>query len=133
MRLLGIDFGSKRIGVAVGVFEERIASPRKPLKPSGTLNKDADAISELAKSEDVDVIVVGIPENETDDRMKRICQRLCAELRSLGWTVDEIDEALTSVEAHARLASTGIKAAKRRTMVDGEASCRILERYFAQT
>lgn len=131
MRLLGIDFGSKRIGIAFGESDHRIATARKPLEASGTLKKDAEAIIAIARSEEAEKLVVGIPVNpEGDDRMARICTKLADILREMGWSVETVDEAMTSVAAEADLADAGLKASERRKLRDGEAAIRILERYW---
>lgn len=131
MRVVGIDFGSKRIGIAVGESEHRISSARKPIEASGTLKKDAEAISRLGKEELADRLVLGIPVNpEGDDRMARVCGKLAEQLRELGWVVDTVDEAFTSVAAESDLAEMGWKASERKKLRDGEAAIRILERYW---
>lgn len=135
MRLLGIDLGRKRIGIAVGESMLGIATPRQPLAASGTLDRDADAIAKLAKSEMADCVIVGIPEmaNAGDDgRMQRACRELADRLVARGLTVDLCDESLTSVEADAALRETGLTAAKRKARIDGEAAARILERYMSK-
>lgn len=131
MRVLGVDLGRSRIGIAVGVVEGRVATPRQNLKASGSLARDAQAVAELARREEAELVVVGVPEREGgDDRQARACRTFAERLRSLGWDVSLVDEALTSVESHAALREHGLTAAQRRKVVDGEAAARILERYF---
>lgn len=133
MRVLGVDFGSKRIGLAVGVDDPFVAtSPHPTLEPSGTLSRDAARIVALAGELEVDAVVVGIPFNEQDGRMAGICQRLASAIRELGIEVGEVDESSTSVEAEANLIHLGAKAALRKRMRDGEAARLIVERYFEQ-
>jgi len=130
LRALGIDFGSKRIGVAVGVSEPMVTTARPPLTPTGTLAKDAAAIVALAQKEEADAVVVGIPENPDDPRMANVCRKLAESIRALGLNVAEVDEAMSSVEAEANLLETELTAAGRRKLRDGEAARIILERYF---
>src|SRR5947209_7042189 len=127
MRALGVDFGSKLHGIAVGESEHAITSSRPPIKASGTLAKDAAAIAELARKEDADLVVVGIPVNipEKSERMRRICEQLVERLREQGLTVRTIDEALSSVEGEARLASV-YTANVVKKQVHGEAARVIL-------
>jgi putative Holliday junction resolvase len=135
LRLLGIDFGRQRIGVAVGETELEIATPRQPLQASGKLDTDADAIAKIAKTEEADLVVVGVPEMaDAGDggRMQRGCRELGARLQRRGLRVEFVDEALTSVEAEAALRQTGLTAAKRKERRDGEAAARILERYMSE-
>jgi putative Holliday junction resolvase len=131
MRLLGIDFGFKRIGVAVGETGFEIASPRPPMTASGALSKDALAISNLAKKEHVETIVVGLPlEDGEEGRMARICRQLADHLTSLGHKVEFVDESMSSVEAERTLLNDDLKASQRRKLRDGEAARLILERYM---
>lgn len=130
MRVLGVDFGFSRIGIAAGEAELGVFSARPALKASGTLKKDAETIAAKAAAEEVASIVVGHPlDAEGGGRMARICAQLADHLRSLGWTVHMVDESLTSVAAHADLRDAGMKASQRRRFIDGEAAVRILERW----
>jgi putative Holliday junction resolvase len=131
LRVLGVDFGSKRIGIAVGESEFGIVSPRPNLLASGTLAKDAAAIAELARRETVEKVVVGIPVNPEDPRMERVCGRLAEEIGKLGLVVETVDEAMTSVQAEARMGE--LKGSQVRKRKDGEAACQIVERYFAES
>lgn len=128
MRVLGVDLGKLRIGIAVGESEFEVATPRPNLKASGTLKKDADAIDSLAKREAVERIIVGLPLNEEDDRMARICGMLAEHLRALGWDVELVNESFSSVQAEEHLRE--LKGSVRARRKDGEAAAIILERYF---
>jgi putative Holliday junction resolvase len=130
-RILGVDFGGKRIGLAVGEAEFGIFSPRPALAASGTLRVDAAAILAKAKEEEASMIVVGIPEFEADSRMSRVIGKLVDELRGLGASVETVDEAFTSVAAHQTMLEAGMKGSARRKAVDGNAACLILERWVA--
>jgi putative holliday junction resolvase len=132
MRLLGVDWGSKRIGVAVGEEEHGILSPRSPLTPTGTLKKDAAMLVEMARKEEARKIVLGLPlePGAIEGRMAKIARMLAAEIESAGISVELVDETLTSVEAETELWSEGVKAARRRKLKDGEAARLILERYL---
>ncbi len=132
MRLLGVDFGFKRIGIAVGESEVRIASPRHPLAASGALKKDAAAIAASAKSEEVDAVVIGLPVEESgnEGRMARICRSLADHLREDGLAVYFVDERYSSVQAELAMANAGLSVSEIKQRKDGEAACLILERYF---
>ena len=62
-RALGLDLGSKRIGVAIGDRTGTIASPLLVLQRSGSLKRDHQAIAELVIEEEADIVVVGLPLN----------------------------------------------------------------------
>lgn len=131
MRLLGVDFGRRRIGLAVGESDHRVATPRPPMAASGKLATDADNLVAFARREACEAIVVGLAliEGETT-AMAKIGDRLAEQLRERGWTVFTVDESLTSVGAEAAMASAGLKASQAKRRVDGEAAARILERFF---
>lgn len=130
MRVLGVDWGSKRIGIAVGDAESGVFSPRPALTASGALKRDAEGISTKAAEEEAEAIVVGLPiATEGEERMERICRHLASHLQDLGLKVFTVDEALTSVTAHRDLRDAGLKASQRRRHIDGEAAVRILERW----
>lgn len=132
MRVLGVDFGLARIGIAVGEMDVELASPRPALKASGNLATDASAIAKIARDEEASLIALGIPEYAGSDRQAGICRRLGEQLEALGLQVRYVDEALTSIEADARLREHEWTAAKRKRHRDGEAACLILERLFQQ-
>lgn len=131
MRVLGIDFGGKRIGVAVGETEHGLASPRPTLEATGTLRLDATNIADLTKKENAQAVVVGLPLVEGEEtKMSRICRMLGAEIEKLGLPVSYVDESLTSSSAEANLKNQDWTAATRKKHLDSEAACQILERYF---
>lgn len=130
MRVLGVDFGFSRIGIAVGESEGGIATPRPPLKASGALKADAAAIARLAKSEECVQVIVGVPLGGEDDRQARICRTLAEHIAGFGCVVLTVDESMTTTESHLALGEIGVSAAKRKRVVDGESARRILERFF---
>ena len=132
MRALGVDFGGKRIGIAVAEVEARVASPRSAIAASGALKRDAIAISEIFKKEQATISVVGEPlgaEGEAT-KMSKICRKLGEEISLLGHDVRFVDESMTSVAAAADMRVQDWTAAQRRRHIDSEAACRILERFF---
>ncbi|HWD41060.1 MAG TPA: Holliday junction resolvase RuvX [Fimbriimonas sp.] len=132
MRLLGVDFGFQRIGLAVAESSPFAAATRPALQASGALKKDAEAIAALARKEEVDRIVVGMPLEPSglEGRMAQICRKLAAHLVTLGLDVEVTDERLTSVEANHNLAEAGLKASRRNKIIDSESAILILERYL---
>ena len=131
MRVLGIDFGGKRIGVAVGETEHKVASPRPQIEATGTLRLDAVNIVALAKKEEAKSVIIGTPVVGTEEtKMSRICRMLGAEIEKLGVPVEYADESMTSVRAEEALKSQQWTAATVKKHLDSEAACQILERYF---
>lgn len=134
MRLLGVDLGTKRIGLAVAETSVQLASPRNALAATGTLKRDAEAIHAQLKREEANAIVIGLALGDEGEgsRMAKAARLLAGHLEALGDTVHFVDESLTSVEAENSLLDAGFKASERRRKRDGEAACLILERYMSQ-
>jgi putative Holliday junction resolvase len=110
MRALGVDFGERRIGLAISDPAGSFALPWKVL----ARRDDRSAIAEiaaLAQEERVELLVVGLPRRPSDGaagaaagRARRFGERLA---RATGLPLEMVDEALTSREAEARLAEGG--------------------------
>ncbi|MCX7801178.1 MAG: Holliday junction resolvase RuvX [Fimbriimonadales bacterium] len=134
MRVLGVDFGSKRIGLAVGESAFGVVSPKGSLAASGSLEKDARAIDLEARRQAAEEIAVGLPLDAQggDTPMAVVCRRLAERLTELGWRVRLVDERLTSVEAESAMARAGLKASQAKRRKDAEAAARILDRLFAE-
>lgn len=130
MIALGVDFGTKAIGLAVGESEHGITTARAPIRASGGLKTDAAAIMEIARKEEADAIVVGVPRNQPglSARMENICLQLADRLREAGMTVFTVDEAMTSAESE--LGLSHVSKRSRKTLAHGEAARLILERFF---
>lgn len=132
MRLLGVDWGTKRIGIAVGESDHKVVSLRNPIDPTGTLKKDAINLVQLAKNEQAQAIVLGLPlePGGIEGRMAKIARMLAKEIEQAGMRVELVDETLTSVQAESEMAAQGLKASRRKKLKDGEAACLILERFL---
>ncbi|CAN5728391.1 Holliday junction resolvase RuvX [soil metagenome] len=132
MRVLAVDLGTKRIGVALGESELSIVSPRPALASAGRLAADAHNLAALARREEADLVVVGLP-LELDDnegRMARVCRKLADLIGAEGFKTAMQDESFSSVEANARMAAWDLTGAEQRKRRDSEAACLILERWF---
>jgi putative transcription antitermination factor YqgF len=109
MRWLGIDFGERRIGLAISDPEGRLAVPLATLARASD-RAAAGEIAAIARREGVGRLVVGEPRDleggrgAAAERARRFAARLA---RAAGLPCELIDEALTSREAAARLAGGG--------------------------
>ena len=109
MRALGIDFGERRIGLAISDPEGRLAVPLATLERRSDRAAMAE-IAEIARREGVERLVVGEPvgldgrRGPAAERARTFAERL-AERTGLPLTL--VDEALTTVEAAARLREAG--------------------------
>lgn len=132
MRTLGLDLGSKRIGVALSDPEGAIASPLTTLERRGDA-RDVAAIGELVREHAVGEIVVGLPlhmngrRGPEADQARRFARGLG---EATGLRVDLLDERLTTVEAERSLRESGRKGAKRRAVVDAVAASILLRTHL---
>jgi putative Holliday junction resolvase len=101
MRLLGVDFGFKRIGLAVADTGVALPSPRNAIAASGKLKTDAATLSAILNNEHAEAVVLGLPVEPSGEegRMARICRQLAGHLEERGHRVFFVDETLSSVEA----------------------------------
>ncbi len=132
MRVLAIDFGFKRIGIAVAETEFGVVTPRPALTATGTLRLDADNLETVIKQEAPELVLVGIPieEDGTVGKMARVCQTVADLLVDKGISVRTIDERYSSVEAETNLRQDDLKASQRRKLRDGEAAGILLRRFM---
>ena len=131
---MGIDFGDKRIGIAFSDFLCTIASPYEVYK-SRSEQEDLNYLSALAKKQDVDEIILGLPLNMDGTEGDRvIVTRSFGEKleKTSGLKVIYVDERLTSSEAEDILISAGIRREKRKEMIDKISAQLILESYLNQ-
>ena len=135
MRLLGLDFGDKTVGVAVsdptGLIAQRVEIIRRP-RP-GQLRSTYRRIGELLQRYDAAGIVLGCPFNMDGTAGERVEKTLAfkKELeKKFGLPVWLSDERLTTVEADAIMDEVGIAAADRKKYVDQIAAEIILQEYL---
>lgn len=139
VRIVGLDVGERRIGVAVSDATLTLARPVEVLRP-GSLERDAPqlaaaAIARLAEQEDdaVSTIVVGLPRrlDGSPTEMTARVEAFAAELERLtGLRVIGQDERLTSREAESRLAATDKDWRSRKSRLDAAAAAIILQDYL---
>lgn len=131
--MLAFDFGTRRIGVAVGDFETGIAHPLESIAASENRARFA-AIERMVAEWRPARFVVGVPsrtdgsEHPVGRLARRFAQRLASRFRI---PADVIDEHLTSFEAEHDLRAAGARGARLKAQLDPVAAQRILESYFA--
>lgn len=133
MRIMSVDFGDSRTGIAVCDKSEMLASPLTVITEYN-FERCAEKVAELAKKEQVELIVVGYPKNMNNTIGERAekCQKF-AELVSeqSGIPTELWDERSTTVTAHNYLNETNVRGKKRKAVVDAVAATIILETYLA--
>ncbi|MDD5686681.1 MAG: Holliday junction resolvase RuvX [Elusimicrobia bacterium] len=130
MSILAIDYGKKRIGVAVS--STFISTPLKPVLVVNSENL-LISISKIIIEYEVSEIVLGLPLNMdgTESEMTKEVRCFAVKLeRKFGLKVSLVDERLTSREAEEKLAIFEKSWQKRKKKIDSAAACLILESYL---
>ena len=133
MRCLGLDLGSKRIGVALCDPDERVATPLTVVERSKSRAQDHANIAKLIAEYEVQVVVVGLPLNMSG-KVTAAAQSATEETEqlrlALGIPVHLYDERLTTVTADRSLMELEMKADARRRVVDKVAAAVMLQAYL---
>lgn len=128
-RLLGLDYGSKRVGVAISDGIRLTARPLEVVDRPNIVKR----IAELMTEYDVDKVVVGMPNSlgGHDGESAKGARSLVSEIENeLGLEVEVIDERFTSRMAEEALLESGMKRRERRSTVDKVAAAIILQSYL---
>jgi len=131
--VLGLDLGSKRVGIALSDRSGTIASPFTVLQRSGSLRKDHEAIARLVAEEECERVVVGLPLS-LDGSLGRAAKSAIDEAERLatvvGVPVETYDERLTTVSADRALIEAKMRADARRRVVDKVAAAVMLQAWI---
>src|SRR3990170_804521 len=132
MRVLGLDLGRRRIGLALSDPKGVIALPAGALQRRD-LTSDLESLRAFAVEREVERIVVGLPIHMsgrvgTEAAAAQSFARALA--GATGLPVDTLDERWTTVEAERALRATGLKARRRREVVDSVAATILLRTYL---
>jgi putative Holliday junction resolvase len=131
VRALGLDVGSKTIGVAISDELGMFAHPRVTLARKGTRG-DVEAVAAIVAEEKIEHVVVGLPldlRGEMGPRAKRVqffVDALGARLGE-GVAVETWDERFSTVAVERGLREQGLSAARRKELVDQQAAAFILQ------
>ena len=133
MRALGLDRGSKRIGIALSDRSGTIASPHSVLARSGSRRRDHKAVAALVDEEQAEIVVVGLPLN-MDGSQGPAARAALAEADALatvvGVPVVSQDERRTTVTADRAMLEAGLDARRRRRHVDKIAAAVMLQQWL---
>jgi len=133
VRVLGIDLGTRRIGVAVSDGTGFLASPRTVLARSGDPAADRRAIGRLVTEEEAERVVVGLPvslSGEPGPAAKAALAEVVALADELSVPVEVWDERFTTVIADGALAASGRKSRDRRSTIDAAAAAVMLQSWL---
>ena len=130
--LLAFDFGTKRIGIAVGNTLLRQANPLTTIADEKTVTRFAK-IEALLKEWQPSALVVGLPSNDdgTPHELTALCRRFANRLNGrFNLPTILLDERYTSLAASAQLNKEGIHGMKQKSLIDQYAAQQILQAYF---
>lgn len=127
-RALGLDLGSKRIGVAIS--SGTVATPYEVIERGRNHAADHERVAAIVEDEGVTVVVVGLPYSLDGSKgpAARLVEAEIEELRAtLAVPVEAYDERFTTVTAHQSLMEQKMKADARRRVVDKVAAAVMLQ------
>jgi len=132
MRILGIDFGERRIGLALSDPTGTLASPLPTLKRRAGKRPPLAALAQLAAEREVEAVVMGLPltlageDSGWTQTVREVGESLS---RRTGLPVHFVDERFTSVMAERLVRTSGLPLRKReeKERVDAEAAVLILQ------
>ena len=130
--LLAFDFGTKRIGIAIGNTLLRRAHPLITIDDEKTVARFA-AIAALVDEWQPAALIVGLPGNEdgTPHELTALCRRFANRLNGrFNLPTILLDERYTSLAASAQLNEEGIHGMKQKSLIDQYAAQQILQAYF---
>jgi putative Holliday junction resolvase len=136
MRVLGVDPGARRIGVAVSDEDGVLATPERTIEVRGGaagLDRALDVLARVVREQAAAEVVIGLPlkldgrEGEASRRARRFARGLerRVEAKVVLW-----DERMTTVQAERALREGGVRGAKQRQVVDRAAAAVILQSYL---
>jgi putative Holliday junction resolvase len=131
-RILAIDYGEKRLGVAVSDPSRRVAYPSTVIERSG-MKRDIERLAALIEESEVVRIVVGNPRTMggREGPQAALVKSFIVELqRVFSLPIETYDERLSSKEARASLAAAGIGGRKAKGKIDKVAAALFLQSYL---
>jgi len=132
-RWIGVDYGTRRIGLALSDPDQKIASPAANLHAAGSPSTDARLVLEWAATYEAGGFVVGLPLNMdgSEGPQALVSKEFAQELqRQAGLPVHLWDERLSSVQADAYLAAAGVRHSRRASRRDALAAQVILQSFL---
>jgi putative Holliday junction resolvase len=138
MRVLAIDVGQRRVGIAISDRTRTLARPLTTIAvtPADAVDRVAHKIAQLAAEEDgVAEIIVGLPvrlDGSSNEQTAHVSAFIAALQTRTTLPVRTADERLTSREAESRLAVNERDWRKRKERLDAEAAAIILQEYLDQ-
>ena len=130
-KIMALDVGTKRIGIAISDFLHVIAVPHSCIQRQPE-QAAIDSIIKIANENRVEKIVVGLPKNMDGSIGEQAQDCINFAQKILGFDIIMEDERLTSEEAEERLKERKVDFKKNKGLVDIESACVILEQYLGK-
>ena len=130
-KIMALDVGTKRIGIALSDYLHVIATPHSYIQRQPE-NKALEEITKIAKENHVQKIIVGLPKNMDDTIGFQGQDCIDFSQKIIGFDIILEDERLTSEEAEERLRGRKVDFRKNKGLVDIESACVILEQYLGK-
>jgi putative holliday junction resolvase len=133
MKILALDYGTKRIGVAISDFSQKIAFPREYIANT------PDALTKIAaivQQEDVELIILGNPKSlkNTETAMTKEVHNFLESLQNkVTIKLQLLDERLSSKHMEKELIKADFSRQKRKETIDSSAACFLLQGYLDRT
>lgn len=132
-RAVGIDLGSRRIGVALSDSARTVATPYETVHRSGAPEHAHRRIAEIVAAEGADTVVVGLPlslDGSTGPAARAVLDEVDRLGAVVGAEVVTWDERLSTVEAERGMRAMGVRRGRRRGIVDQLAATVILQSWL---
>jgi putative Holliday junction resolvase len=132
-RLMGLDLGTKTIGLAVASWPDGVPTPLRTIRRT-RFRQDAAELMATVRREDATLLVLGLPANMDGSSGPRVqaTKAFARNLQPFGPPpILLFDERLTTVEAEYRMRAAGLNANRRAGMIDAAAAVVILESALA--
>ena len=132
LKLMALDVGTKRIGIALADSFIKIAIPFTTVEVNNDVDSAIKQIIEIISKEEIDILVVGLPRNQSGEETSQTAYTK-EFVKKIEYSVDKIcfqDESLTSIQAEDRLKSYGRPYSKGD--IDMNAASIILQDYLEE-
>jgi len=126
MKYLGLDYGERKVGLAVGDDQTRLAVPLETIRFS-SIDKLLEKVSKVSKETEVSKVVIGISEGKMAEKTKTFAKTLQEKLKI---PVIFQDETLTTKDAQRLSIEAGIKRNKRKSLEDAYSAALILQAHL---
>ena len=130
-KIMGLDVGTKTIGIATGQRQLQFSTPLKVLSRK-SVRVDSTVLGDLCNQLNICEIVVGLPLmlDGTEGRSARLARQIGEALLKQGFVVHYQDERFSTVDAQRKLIEAGMSSHKRKKHIDAAAAAVILEAWL---